>query len=322
MSLSKGTVHKKKFLFLVKEKELFKRCLEQMKAEGTFCSNPQEFIQNLYSEIPESIIIDLELKYDISLQDMLESIKKMEFLLEVPILVLCSKEKLNSLDFTKLQIDDFLVYPLDEIVCIKALEVMRARSKRTLDANPLTKLPGNTSIITKIQELIEQEKDFALGYVDLNNFKAYNDKYGFLRGDEVIKMLARVLVNSVNQIREDTFVGHIGGDDFVFIVPPLYAKSISEQVISYFDEIVPSFYDKEDLRSGKIISKDRLGNIKEFPIMTVAIAIVMSTERRRFKHYGEVAKTVAEVKEFVKKNRETSSYAIDRRNGGINYLQK
>jgi hypothetical protein len=105
-------------------------------------------------------------------------------------------------------------------------------------------------------------------------------------------------------------------------VPPLYAKSISEQVISYFDEIVPSFYDKEDLRSGKIISKDRLGNIKEFPIMTVAIAIVMSTERRRFKHYGEVAKTVAEVKEFVKRNRETSSYAIDRRNGGINYLQK
>jgi len=287
-----------------------------MKAEGIFCSDPREFIQTLYSETPESIIIDLELKYEISIQDLLESIKKMEFLLEVPILILCSKERLSSLDFTKLQIDDFLVYPLDEVVCIKALEIMITRSKRTLDANPLTKLPGNTSIITKIQELIEQKKDFALGHVDLNNFKAYNDKYGFLRGDEVIKMLARILVNSVNQIQEDTFVGHIGGDDFVFIVPPSYAKSISEQVISYFDEIIPFFYDAEDLRSGKIISKDRLGNIKEFPIMTVGIAIVMSTERRRFKHYGEVAKTVAEVKEFVKKNKEISSYAIDRRSGG------
>ncbi|RLB09431.1 MAG: diguanylate cyclase response regulator [Deltaproteobacteria bacterium] len=308
-------MHKKKFLLLVREKELFKKCLKKMKAEGIFCSDPREFIQNLYLETPESIIIDLELEHEISIQELLESIKKIEFLREVPILILCSKERLYSLDLTKLQIDDFLVYPLDEIVCIKALEVMRARSKRTLDANPLTKLPGNTSIINKIQELIEQKKDFALGYVDLNNFKAYNDKYGFLRGDEVIKMLARILVNSVNQIQEDTFVGHIGGDDFVFIVPPSYAESISDQVITYFDRIIPFFYDDEDLRAGKIISKDRQGNIKEFPIMSVAIAIVMNTQKCRFKHYGEVVRTVAEVKEFVKKNREKSSYAIDRRVG-------
>ena len=309
----KDELYKKRFLFLVKDKDLFKRCLNKMGAKGIFCEDTKEFIQSLYSEIPECIIVDLELESSVSMQELLESIKKMEFLLGVPILILCSKERLSSLDLIKMQIDDFLVYPLDEVICIKTLEVMRARAKRTLDANPLTKLPGNTSIITKIQELIEEEKDFALGYVDLNNFKAYNDRYGFLRGDEVIKMLARILVNSVNQIKEETFVGHIGGDDFVFIVPPSYAKSISEQVISFFDEIVPYFYDEEDKRRGKIISKDRQGNIKEFPIMTVSIAVVMSTGKRRLRHYGEVARIAAELKEFVKKNREISSYAIDRR---------
>lgn len=241
----------KKLLLLVKEDELFKKCLKEIGLEGIFCKDKKELMENLYNEIPECIIIDLEFQPAIVFEKILESIKKMGFLLEVPILVICSKERLSSLDLVRLQVDDFLVHPLDEIICVKTLEVIRARSKRTLDANPLTKLPGNTSVITKIQELIEEKKDFALGYVDLNNFKPYNDKYGFLRGDEVIKMVARILVNLVNQIPEDTFVGHIGGDDFVFIVPPKDVTSLAKKIISFFDEIVPSFYDEADLRAKK-----------------------------------------------------------------------
>lgn len=303
----------KKLLLLVKEDELFKKCLKEIGLEGIFCKDKKELMENLYNEIPECIIIDLEFQPAIVFEKILESIKKMGFLLEVPILVICSKERLSSLDLVRLQVDDFLVHPLDEIICVKTLEVIRARSKRTLDANPLTKLPGNTSVITKIQELIEEKKDFALGYVDLNNFKPYNDKYGFLRGDEVIKMVARILVNLVNQIPEDTFVGHIGGDDFVFIVPPKDVTSLAKKIISFFDEIVPSFYDEADLRAKKIISTDRLGNIKEFPIMTIGIAIILNTEKRRFEHYGEVAKVAAELKSFVKKRRGVSSYIVDRR---------
>ncbi len=305
--------YKKRFLLYVKNKVLFNKCLSNIGIEGVFCDNEKEFMENIYNEIPECIVVDLDFSSDMAFEDILKSIKNMDFMLEVPILVVCSKEKLASMDMNKLQVDDFLVHPLDELICSKMLELIRSRSKRTLDANPLTKLPGNTSIITKIQELIEGKKDFALGYVDLNYFKAYNDRYGFLRGDEVIKMLARILVNLVNQIPEDTFVGHIGGDDFVFIVPLVYAQRLAEQIISFFDEIVPSFYDKEDLKEKRIISRDRQGNIKEFPIMTVGIAIVLNTEKCRFQHYGEVAKVAAELKNFVKSNRDISSYVIDRR---------
>ena len=311
--MTSDSIYKKRFLLLVKDVELFKRSLKKMGATGIFCKDEKEFMENLYNEIPECIVVDLEFSSGTGFEDILKSIKKTGFLLEVPILIICSKERLESLDLSRLQVDDFLILPLDEIVCTKVLEVIRARSKRTLDANPLTKLPGNTSIITKIQELIEDKKDFALGYVDLNNFKAYNDKYGFSRGDEVIKMVARILINLVNQIPKDHFVGHIGGDDFVFIVPPEEAKTLAERIISFFDEIVPSFYDEEDLKLKKIVATDRQGNIKEFPIMTIGIAIILSTKKYRFKHYGEVAKIAAELKSFVKERRDISSYIIDRR---------
>ncbi len=306
-------VSKKDFFLFVKDRHFFQTCLGKIGLRGLFCQDEKELIENVYNEIPEGIVIDLELTFGVSAEYVLKSIKKINFLLEVPVLIVCSKGKLAQLDFGKLDIDDFLVRPLEEVICIKMLELIKTRSKRTLDANPLTKLPGNTSIISKIQTLIEEKKDFALGYVDLNYFKAYNDRYGFLRGDEVIKMLARILVNLVNQIPGDSFVGHIGGDDFVFIVSPMYAQNLARQIISFFDEIIPSFYDEEDLQLGKITSKDRQGKVREFPIMTVGIAIVLNTDKYRFRHYGEVARVAAELKKFVKKNRHISSYIIDRR---------
>ncbi len=317
---------KKKIFFFVKDKEIFKKCAEKIGVKGMFFNSSQELVQSVYSqtaEVPECIVVDMEFekfKNNIGLKDLLKSIKNTQFLLGVPVLVICSKDGLNSLDFNELQVDDFLLYPLDELVCIKMLEVIRARSNRTLDANPLTKLPGNTSIINKVTELIEEEKDFAFGYVDLDNFKAFNDKYGFARGDDVIRLLARILVNVVNQVKGENFVGHIGGDDFVFIVPPIYAETVSRQIINFFDDIIPSFYDEEDLKRGKIIAEDRQGNIQEFPIMKVSIAIAINIEKRRFKHYGEMAKVLAELKEVAKKNKERSTYVIDRRNGVLDYL--
>ncbi len=271
-------------------------------------------MESLYLSIPDAIILDLDFPFSVPVEKVIKSIKKTNFLIEIPIVIICTHKGLKKLDFKKIPIDDFLLRPLEEITCIKRLELIKLRTSRTLDANPLTKLPGNTSIIYIIQTLIEEKKDFALGYVDLNNFKAYNDKYGFSRGDEVIKMLARVLTNLVNEIPgELAFVGHIGGDDFVFIVPPDKAETLAEQIISYFDEIIPSFYDEEDRERGKIISKDRQGNIREFPIMTVAIAIVKNCEGFRLRHYGEVVKIATELKEYVKKFKEKSMYMVNRR---------
>ncbi len=305
---------KDKIFLLVNNKEFFEESLKRANLKGIFFESEKDLLNKIYISPPEILVIDLNYPFITPFQDIIKALRKVEYLLSVPILVISEKEKITELDFGSIQIDDFLMYPLDEKVFVKMIELIRERSKRTIDVNPLTRLPGNTTIISKIQVLIEEKKDFALGYVDLNHFKAYNDRYGFSRGDEVIRMLSRVLVNSVDQIPGERFVGHIGVDDFVFIVEPKYAEEVAKRIIYFFDEIIPSFYDEEDRKRGKIISKDRQGNIKEFPIMTVSIAIVLSTSRYRFSHYGEVSKVAAELKEFIKMNsRERSAYIIDRR---------
>ncbi|HDD35668.1 MAG TPA: diguanylate cyclase, partial [Candidatus Desulfofervidus auxilii] len=239
--------------------------------------------------------------------------KESPIFLEVPIIALCSLEKLKELKWEKTHLDDFVVRPIKEAEFLKRIELVMIRATRILDANPLTKLPGNTTIISVIQKLIACNKEFALGYVDLNYFKAYNDRYGFVRGDEVIKLLARIITNVVNVIKGETFVGHIGGDDFVFIVPPEQAENVAKQIIEYFDQIVPSFYDQEDRQKGKILSKNRKGELETFPLMTLAIAIVRNYGNYRLKHYGQAIKVITELKKWAKKDRSKSTYVIERR---------
>jgi diguanylate cyclase (GGDEF)-like protein len=183
---------------------------------------------------------------------------------------------------------------------------------RALDANPLSKLPGNTSIIQRIQQLIDNGDDFALAYCDLDYFKSYNDKYGFSRGDEVLMMAARVIVNTIRSYQGvSSFVGHVGGDDFVFILPPDKVEDACKRIIKAFDEIVPHFYDPADRKRGNITSVDREGNTKIFPLMAISLAVVVNTERR-IEHYGEVSSIAMELKKKAKEDPK-SSYVIDRR---------
>ncbi|MFW6324163.1 MAG: GGDEF domain-containing protein, partial [Desulfovibrionales bacterium] len=186
------------------------------------------------------------------------------------------------------------------------------RSIRELDANPLTKLPGNTSIIHRIQELIERREDFALAYVDLDHFKSFNDKYGFSRGDEVLMMTARVIVNTIrSMLGVSGFVGHVGGDDFVFILPPDIAEDACRRILENFDGIVPHFYDAEDRRRGKIVSVDRQGREQEFSLMTVSIGVVLN-RNGNLEHYGQASQTAMNLKKKAKENPK-SSYVVDRR---------
>jgi len=302
------------FLFVSpQDQDFFKKTLGKVGYKLCFYTEGKHFLEELCAQPPDGVILDLEFPFFVPPIQIVQMFKTSNFLLEVPIIAICSLNTLQKIELNKLLIDDFILRPLREVELIKRFELVKLRASYTLDANPLTKLPGNTTIISKIQSLIEQDKDFALGYVDLNYFKAYNDKYGFSRGDEVIKMLARVLTNIVHSLPDEAFVGHIGGDDFVFIVPPEEAENIAKQIIAYFDEIIPSFYDSKDRKKGKIISKDRQGRVQEFPIMTVAIAIVRNWGNYRFKHYGQVVKIVAELKKWAKADRSKSTYVIERR---------
>jgi diguanylate cyclase (GGDEF)-like protein len=197
-------------------------------------------------------------------------------------------------------IDDYLHRPLNDRDVLARVSMVFARAERVRDANPLTRLPGNYSIMKQIQARIDTGDHFEVAYVDLDNFKSFNDKYGFLRGDDIIKITTRLLTNSVRKIQSaEAFVGHVGGDDFVFIVPPEDMAHVCQEVIRNFDLIVGDFYDEEDRAKGCIESTNRKGEKETFPLVSLSIAVV-TNEHRPIKHIGEVSAIAAEVKKLVK----------------------
>jgi len=269
-------------------------------------------IEYLFNDPPELLIVDNDLD-DISGLELIRLFKSENVYRQVPVVLCLEKEALRqNLDFSMIEVDDFLVKPLDKELTAARLKLTLARAGRALDANPLTKLPGNTSIIHKIQELIVRKQEFALAYADLDHFKSFNDKYGFSRGDEVLMMTARVIVNTIRAFAGmDSFVGHIGGDDFVFIVPPDKVETVCKMIIQSFDSIVPNFYDQEDRAQGFIRSTDRQGKIQTFPIMALSIAVVFNLEGELC-HYGQASQIAMNLKKLAKKNPK-SCYVLDRR---------
>lgn len=269
-------------------------------------------LEYLFSDPPDLLVVDAQLP-DFPGVDLVRLIKSENVYRQLPVvLCLSGDDALTGQDFSLLEIDDFLVRPLSPAATRGRLTLAYHRATRELDASPLTKLPGNTSIIHKIQDLIDRREDFALAYIDLDHFKSFNDKYGFSRGDEVLLMTARVIVNSIRAFMGvNTFVGHVGGDDFVFIVPPDKAESACQMVITNFDSIVPHFYDEEDRARGAIHSIDRQGQAQIFPLMAISIAVVLN-RAGRLKHFGEASQIAMNLKKEAKKN-PASCYVLDKR---------
>jgi diguanylate cyclase (GGDEF)-like protein len=211
--------------------------------------------------------------------------------------------------------DDYLVRPLDarEMVARVKAHVRRAQLKPAL--SPLTGLPGNLIIEQEIRRLTEPGGGlFAVLYLDVNNFKAYNDVYGFPAGDEALRMLAGVLTNAVAEMGNPSdLVGHIGGDDFVVITTPDRADAIAQSIIADFDRQAPDLYTPTDRRNGYITAKDRQGLVKKFPLLGVVIAIVHNEHHPIASHW-EVGELGAELKHYAK-GRSGSNYVKDQRRG-------
>ena len=189
------------------------------------------------------------------------------------------------------------------------------RAARAVEINPLTRLPGNISINRQLSERLARGETFALAYADLSDFKPFNDKYGFGRGDEVLRITGRLILSIVKSRQpRGGFVGHIGGDDFVFIMAPALIEVACDELIRAFDGIVPTVYDPEDGGRGGIESVDRRGAARFFPFIAIAIGVA-GTENRRFSHFGELTSAASEMKHFAKEVR-GSSYRIDRRTDG------
>ena len=179
-------------------------------------------------------------------------------------------------------------------------------------ANPLTNLPGNPAIQDAITERIHAGKKFVVIYCDLDNFKAYNDYYGFQQGDQVLLRIAAILQKAVNRWRKgEAFLGHLGGDDFVIVTKKDIAEQLCQAVIKMFDEEIPSLYREEDRNRGYIVAQDRMGINQQFPIISISIAIV-SNEKVEFKNNIEVAEKAAELKKYAK-SLSGSNFVWDRR---------
>jgi GGDEF domain-containing protein/CHASE3 domain sensor protein len=193
---------------------------------------------------------------------------------------------------------------------------MSARLKEleavNLDANPLTKLPGNLAIEKELLTRLNENEKFSFCLIDLDNFKAYNDRYSFARGSNLIKWLGEVLLDIMKiAATEEDFLGHIGGDDFVIICAPERMEYVCNTIIERFDGGIGKHYDSEDLERGYIISVDRNDKPAIFPIMTISIAVV-NTDRTVIREPKEVAEKVAELKQYAKTFTK-SLYVIDRR---------
>jgi diguanylate cyclase (GGDEF)-like protein len=231
----------------------------------------------------------------------------LEFL---PLIILtASSENDNKIQGLNLGADDFITKPVDIAELLARVRMIMRRSQQGLDANPLTHLPGNVTIEKKIDEALDNARPLAVLYIDLNQFKAYNDAYGYDAGDHVIKGMAQVLLKSVRT--KGDFAGHIGGDDFIVLTTPDRMEDVAQRVIDDFSAIVPSFYKEEDRRVGKVRAKDRQGVLREYPLLSVAIGICHNS-LRPLTSYAQISQFGAELKKYAKE-KPGSAYVIDRR---------
>ncbi|MFP5222252.1 MAG: diguanylate cyclase domain-containing protein [Acidobacteriota bacterium] len=269
-------------------------------------------IEVLFNELPDLLIVDHDLP-DMAGLDVVQLVKSENVYRQLPVILAIREETLLAqADWCGAEVDDLIVIPSTPARLKARLFLTITRASRAFDANPLSKLPGNTSIIQRIQEMIDRREDFALAYADLDYFKSFNDKYGFSRGDEVLMMSARIIVNTIRGFTGvRSFVGHVGGDDFVFILPPDKVELACQRIVENFDSIVPHFYDEEDRAKGYIQSTDREGNMRTFPLMAISIAVVLNVGGR-LKHYGEASQIAMTLKKKAKENPK-SSYVLDQR---------
>lgn len=264
----------------------------------------------IYNSVPHLVIIDFGLKETGALAP-LNDLKEDPIFSQMPILaILPADYPVNQL-FEYL-VEDYLIRPDIDRVLTDRVNLCLLRAERVVEINPLTRLPGNISINRQIQDRIDRGEIFALGYADLDYFKPLNDKYGFSRGDEVIRVTGRLILSMVkNSQPRGSFTGHIGGDDFIFIMALPGIENTAKGIIETFDGIIPTFYDHQDKVAGYIDSQDRQGKAQRFPFIGLSIGIT-DNALRPFRHFGEMTEVASEMKKLAKQS-VGSSYCLDRR---------
>ena len=244
--------------------------------------------------------------------EMVSLIKRNMFLAIIPI-ILFHPNPDENLVITAYQAgaEDFIYGDWKEKLVEVRIRRIIERSRRDMSINPSTHLPGPTIIEHELSETIKNDVECAIAYLDLDNFKAYNDYYGYYYGDSIIRLTARIIKDAVFDICREGFVGHIAGDDYIFIVPIEDYEIICQSVIKTFDSLIRLKYADKDLAQGSITTTNRRGDIEEFPILTISIAVIIN-HLGKFRHVGEMSKMLADLKKATKQ-KSGSNYMVERR---------
>ncbi|HEV2088050.1 MAG TPA: response regulator [Cryptosporangiaceae bacterium] len=212
--------------------------------------------------------------------------------------------------------DDYIVKPFDTLELLARVRSTLRRNREMRDVSPLTGLPGNTRILNEIAGRFTAHNaggpEYAVCYVDLDNFKTVNDVYGFLRGDQMISALARALRSAVVAVQAPpAFLGHIGGDDFLVVCTPEQVGPITAEAITLFEQTSARLYEPVDVERGYFEVVDRQGRLRRHGPLTVSIGVALSTQRV-FSDHREVVAVASEMKQVAKRS-PGSVVAVDRR---------
>ncbi len=285
---------------------------ETLSAEGytpILAHTGEEAVHTALRETPHLVILDIMLP-GMDGFDVVKTLRANVKTAHIPVIILSARhdtaDKVRAFEH---HVDDYLTKPFNNDELLARIRT-QLRHVQENWLHPLTGLPGGVQVERAIIDLLQQRAPWSLLYLDLNNFKAYNDAYGFLRGNEMIRVVARISVDVVRRLGNETdFVGHVGGDDFVIATTPDRAIPICKAIMERFDQTHRIFYDEEDLLRGSIISTDRQGNPCLYPLVGLAIGVV-TNQYRPLLSIEEVSRVAAEVKKKAKRV-EHSAYYID-----------
>ncbi len=246
--------------------------------------------------------------------DLIRSLKSDPFSAIVPVIVWSEEAGIEVIErVLDAGADDFLKHNMDPHEKLLRLNTVVRRAERDVGVHPTTRLPGTAMIERDIGARLAAAEDFAVCYADIDNFKEFNDRYGYGHGDSVIFLVSKILRDVVKAFAPLGFIGHIGGDDFIFNVSLDIFEVCCRETISIFDTLIPFQYSEEDRRAGFFWGKDRRGQLHRIPLMTLSIGVVTNSEHC-FTHTAQVGELATEMKAYAK-TKQGSIFVVDRRHG-------
>lgn len=297
-------------------REVLKFCFEGWAYNVALLDSAPKDIKPIKKVSPDVIVVDVHAakRPDLEICRLLKD----DFLTAfIPMVTLINKRQLRSqLLNIKQGVDDYLIKPPDPLDLRVRVEMAIKRSQYSFHSSPLTGLPGGRIIEDNVRDRLSAKTEFSFGYLDLDNFKSFNDTYGYMKGDRIIMQTAYMLYSTISEFgnRED-FIGHIGGDDFAFITTPERCAGICRNFISNFSRIVPFHYSAEDRARGYVMAKDRTRKVRKIPLMSVSVATVNVLKGSNFNNMIEINEKIAEVKRYLK-GFDGSKFMADRRASG------